>query len=93
MSVNDTNRSDTRRGTRDERRETKAGTSIVRRPASFAVTLCLCASAILCLCPFILRAGQSSRGKDVGEPGGRHGRAGEINQQAWQQDPTKKPAE
>ena len=74
MSVNDTDRSDTRRRTRDERRETKDETSIVRRPASFAVTLCLCAFATLCLCPFILRAGQSSREKDVGEPGGRNSR-------------------
>jgi len=74
MSVNYTQRSDTKRGTKDEGLETKDETSIIRRPASFAVTLCLCAFATLCLCPFILRAGQSSRGKDVGEPGGRDSR-------------------
>lgn len=68
MSVNDTSRSDTRRGTRDERRKTRTRTSIVRRPTSFAVTLCLCAFATLCLCPFTLRAGQSSGDGDVGRP-------------------------
>ncbi|MHC4298123.1 MAG: S8 family serine peptidase [Planctomycetota bacterium] len=67
MSINDTNRSDTRRATRDEGRTR-------RNERSLALTLCLCAFATSCLCPLILMAGQSSRQKDADGPGERGSR-------------------